>query len=211
MQSVKAKKPTGRALRDQLIRRSSMNIRAAFDWTGALSGLILEIRGDLAEIPSLKNSKIPGTNFINPLTVARLKALGSLFTAAWFDEFATADRKLALPATFGKEELFAVLICGKRGRRFDTDNAFAAIRDWCEPPAKLNRKHTRGWGVGIVADDSQISGLAINETDLGYSTGRTIFILARLADARPGLAAFVASEFMRIEGAAARPRKKGEK
>jgi hypothetical protein len=210
MQSVKAKKPMAR-LCDEMIRRSSMKIQAAFDWTGALSGLILEIRGDLAAIPSLKNSKIPGTNFINPLTLARLKALGSLFTAAWFEEFATADHKLALPATFGKEELFAILICGKRPRRFDTDNAFAAIRDWCEPPAKLNRKHARGWGVGIVADDSQISGLAINETDLGCSTGRTIFILARLADVRPSLAAFVATEFMRVEGAAAKPRANGEK
>ena len=93
-----------------------------------------------------------------------------------------AVQKSGLPAlpTFGKEEVIAILICAKRKVRFDTDNCLSTIRDWMEPRLKKGgRGKPRGWGVGLVENDSQIKGFVFQDKDLGFSLDTSLLIVQR--------------------------------
>lgn len=154
---------------DRYMQNSEMFLSSSVNGLGSASFVAIRLRGDAARIPSLKNRKIPGLNVPNPDTMARIAVLDALY---W---------RSAPPAlTFGKERVHLTLISGARKVRYDIDNCFTTIRDWCEPAFKrVGKGKHRGWGVGLVANDSQISGIAIEAKDLGSLTADTFVVIRR--------------------------------
>lgn len=147
--------------------------------------------GALSKIPSLKNSKIPGKNFISNKAQGQLKAMTDLFkhslcnrTAPKFDE-----------------DIFVSVIIGA-GSRVDEDNGFAAIKDWLEPKSK----NERGWGIGLVDDDKVITGYAIHGKRIGVEISPTIITVRPYQAHKEVVANFVSrmsdiklSEFEKLE------------
>lgn len=71
--------------------------------------------------------------------------------------------------SFGDDSVFMLVICGKRSGRFDKDNVASTVQDWLEPRTKQigkRKKRDRGWGVGVVNNDRQITCLTFNEHQL---------------------------------------------
>jgi len=128
---------------------------------------------EMAKIPSLKNAKLPGKSFLNPKVTKYLKQLTA--------EYYLVARNKINP--YGGS-VFALIILGKS--RVDADNAAATICDWLEPSTKIvgqRTKRYRGWGVGLVANDSQITSLAIRAKDIGIDTKDSEIILTPMAQA----------------------------
>ncbi|RMD50591.1 hypothetical protein D6827_03740 [Candidatus Parcubacteria bacterium] len=132
----------------------------------------LHIYGALSAIPSLKNSKLPNKNFINPKVRNRLIGLTKLFNAT-----------VTAPVTFKPKQLvFCLVMLGKKCRVRDTDNALASIKDWLEPPTKRNRNKSRGWGIGLVNDDAYVHGICLRQKDFGYNDSVTSIYLLPFED-----------------------------
>lgn len=173
------KRPTHKQLIARYVEGSNMKVNVSQNWIrekGELElievELRIEITGEAARIPALKNRKIPGLNCPNPDTLARIAALDALFYRA---VTASEIRTLNL---FGSSKVWVVLICGNRNRRFDPDNCFSTIKDWLEPRTKLVGKgRARGWGIGVIEDDSQIAGLAVRAADVGLDTKDTTIVI----------------------------------
>lgn len=102
--------------------------------------------GQAAHIPALKNSKIPGTNFITPDTQNRMKAMRLLFLAA-------IQRKGVVLPTRSEKQIMVTIFYNCRT---DDDNAIATLKDWMQPWSK---NHT--WNVGLITNDKLISGIPI--------------------------------------------------
>lgn len=146
----------------------------------------LELSGPIAHIPSLKNSKLPGRNFINPETAARLRVMDFVYKQS------IAKTGLRAPVTFGKNEVALIVICAKRKVSFDTDNCLATIRDWLEPGTKMVGKgRARGWGVGLVENDRQIRGMALYDKDIGLRLDKSIVVVQRFDSSQDQLTDFV--------------------
>ena len=146
----------------------------------------LEFMGPIAHIPSLKNSKVPGTNFINPKTRARLRIMDYVYGET------RAKLGLKFPLTFGKEDVSIIVVCASRKVAFDTDNCLATIRDWLEPPLKkVGKGKARGWGVGLVENDRQIKGLAVYDKDIGLKLDKSIVVVQRFDSTKDKLSEFV--------------------
>lgn len=152
------------------MHQSHVLVDADHDKQG-LKRLRIEFHGELSRIPSLKNSKLPGRNFINPDVLQRLKAMDGLFQRG-----AEPYRRKGL--AFGDAEVLGVLVCPKRKVRFDLDNCAAAIKDWCEPPTK----RLRGWGVGLVNDDSRLNVVVVRAEHVGLDIKHSLLILRRWSD-----------------------------
>jgi len=164
------------------VANSEMAVSAEADDRG-LAAVRIDITGELSRIPSLKNSKLPGRNFINPDTMQRLKALDVLYFQA------VAARLGSL--SFGTEEVLGLLICGKRPVRFDLDNCAAAVKDWLEPATKRGR----GWGVGLVEDDARLNILPVRGELTGLDVRRSVLILRRWVDVKRSFATFASEAF----------------
>lgn len=138
-----------------------------------LLALQVEFHGELARLPSLKNSKLPGTNFLNPDTLDRLKAMQTLF-----ERSALVYPRQRLK--FASERILGLLVCSKRKTRFDLDNCAAAVKDWLEPATKRGR----GWGVGVIEDDSQLTIFPVHADQYGKRVDYSLLILKpwRLVD-----------------------------
>lgn len=153
----------------------------------------LEFSGPIAHIPSLKNSKLPGRNFINPTTAARLKVMDYTYKQS------IEKTGLRIPISFGNDDVALVVVCASRKVSFDTDNCLATIRDWLEPPIKkVGKGKGRGWGVGLVNNDRQVKGLALYDKDLGMKLDKSIIILQRYDKTRDKLIDFVHDAFFDI-------------
>ena len=150
-----------------------------------LSSVRIEFHKETARIPSLKNSKIPGTNFLNPDTLHRLKAMDALYTLSTRIYSPT-------PLSFGDRPVAGFLVCSKRPTRFDLDNCIAAVKDWCEPRSKRNR----GWGVGLVEDDSKLNVMAVHAADLGLSLDHSVLVLKDWGSVAPMLSGFLTKLFL---------------
>lgn len=176
----------------ELMNDSEMTIddRALND--GTLLSLVIEIRGALAAVPSLKNSKLPGTNYINPKARAKLLALDALYFRA------TRNRQLS----FADERVFMLGLFGGRSRSFDVDNAVTSLRDWLEPSAKSvgRRRRSRGWGVGVVANDRNIVSLGLSAADLSSDKKTTLLVLKRWRDLKPEFVRCIEEMFENAEG-----------
>lgn len=156
---------------------SSMTVDFISGGRNKLDKVVIKLSGRAARIPSLKNNKIPGTNFTAPDTMARVRELDALFMQA---------TGYYLPAKtpgwcFGAEKVFCTLICGKRGNGFDVDNCFTTIKDWFEPwTKKVGKGKQRGWGVGIVENDRQVQGIALNGYAVDYHGEDSFIVVQRL-------------------------------
>lgn len=140
-----------------------------------LEKITINFFGELSKIPSLKNSKIPGKNFIANRTQGKLKAMTTLFSHRAKGSWPT---KLT-------EDLYVHVVLSKKSR-VDEDNAFAAIRDWLEPPFKNNRD----WGIGLVLDDKQICGGAYHAKRINYNCDHTSITILPLIDVQEALIEF---------------------
>ena len=160
---------------------------------GGLRRVKIEFSGPAANIPSLKNSKIPGKNFVNPSTMARIRLMDYLY------ENSLKKCQIPAPITFGQLPVALMLICAKRKVHFDTDNCLATVRDWLEPKTKkVGKGKQRGWGIGIVENDRQIRGFAVYDKDLGLDLKKSILIIQPYDGAKERLAEFVQSVFFDI-------------
>ncbi len=141
--------------------------------------LRIDLFGDLANLPSLKNNKLPGTNFLNGKTLTYLK----LFTQAFYAQIHN------LNYTFKDKPVFMLVSCAPRKRHFDLDNCFASACDLLEPSSKMvgmKRARPRGWGIGAVENDNQVTGLAVKAQDFGLNFDRTsIFIKSTMSVRKP--------------------------
>lgn len=138
-----------------------------FDYYPAIE-IILE--GEISKIPALKNNKSRHTLIPSKQCIAKLIAMDALFN----------NHKKSKKINFYNEKLFMVLICGERSRSFDVDNCFTTIKDWLEPPTKqigVVRKF-RNWGVGVVADDKQITGACVYADQVNLKTTDSIILLS---------------------------------
>lgn len=171
------RKLTAQELMQDYLANSDMGIKIENDWTGNPLKLVIVLRGKLASLPSIKNSKrmtADGHLIINSDYRARLKALDALF----FQKI--GNRNFA----FGKTPVWCSVVCGKRKVRFDSDNCFSSITDWLEPSVKgvKNQAKQRGWGVGIINDDAQLTGICLKAEHLGLLTTDTIIVVSRWID-----------------------------
>ena len=134
-------------------------------------GLRIDIVGDLANVPSLKNGKMPGRG-INLDALIKLKALDELFKQEAGGPF----------VRFEDGKVFVLVSCAARSRVFDPVNVLETVQDWLEPASKVvgrSKPRARGWGIGVVDNDSQITGLAVHADLLpGFDRDITsIFVL----------------------------------
>lgn len=153
--------------------KSQMRIRGWDTPNGQAIEMI--VSGPAARIPSLKNSKLPGKNFLPPSTRRRIEALDILFEQSALEIGDKLKR-------YGETPVFCRVLLGA-GNQADEDNAFATIKDWLEPSCKMNRGKRRGWGVGLVADDKQVFGYAIYKSRFGDTSRDTTIAICPLADA----------------------------
>lgn len=166
------------------LNNSEMFVTASFDSFG-LSAVRIDLCGALARIPSLKNSKMPGKNFLNPETLRRLRAMDTLYQHA-----ALPYRGRAL-AFKDEEQVVGLLICSKRAVRFDLDNCAASIKDWCEPHDTRNR----GWGVGLIGDDAKFTVFPIRAEQSGKELHKSTLIIRRWADVGQSFVQWADTEF----------------
>ncbi|NIM21884.1 MAG: hypothetical protein GTN64_05620 [Candidatus Latescibacteria bacterium] len=158
-------KPSGRNARAEwYAKRSEMQVHEHF--TLHINGsrdeteqLTIDITGELARIPSLKRGRHPRFPGLYPDTEARLYGLTYLFDDIYEN---------ALPPTLNDELLIGVLILAPCNWGTDADNCATTIKDWLEPASKQiggKNKRDRGWGVGVVPDDSSIRLFALHAKD----------------------------------------------
>lgn len=159
----------------EIVANSEMSVRTEFKQvcgkpgTRELQEVYIKISGRASAIPSIKNSKIPGLNVLCPDVLSRIRAMDALFR-----EIVSPDEKIS----FGSDPVVVILVCGKRGRRFDPHNCLGTIADWLEPPTKKVGKRRRGWGIGLIDDDRNATGIAFPGGAVGYE-GEDSFILIR--------------------------------
>lgn len=182
----KPKHPTASELRRKYRQDSRIEITlgdsAEVCTDGSIAPDFLQITfyGPVALIPSMKNWKIPGTNFANPEVTARLLVMTDLFMAAM------NQRRIY----YGKTRLWCDVCLGKRPGTFDEDNGFAAVKDWLEPMIKAKRN--RRWGIGISENDRYITGLAYHSRVTGVETAETTITIRPLDLVREPLLTFLA-------------------
>lgn len=179
-------KLTPKELVEKLVLESSLMVEFQWDEKKELSQVHMEIFGSLAEIPSLKNSKIPGKNFTNPKVLAKLKALDILYAAAL--------KELSL--TYHPQFSDGVVVLTLRlpdCSRVDEDNAVASVKDWSEPKAKKVGKKVirpRGWGIGLVENDRNIRGYPVFGKDIGQKLNHTIIRWRRFSEVKETVKGF---------------------
>lgn len=157
--------------------------------------LCIVLQGSCASIPPLKNSKIPGTNFLNPRTRGKIKTLD----AAWWAAVFSKPEHQPLRGWRWEEKVLVQVLLSKTTRA-DADNAMATVRDWLEPPTKSVGRRQRGWGIGLVGNDSQIISIAMHQADLGIKLEQDvtfIFIKPLLTEDKAALCSLFKELFRR--------------
>jgi hypothetical protein len=163
-----------------------------------LMAVTIELHGKLAAIPSLKNSKPMGQNFMSKQARDYLAVVDNVFKMKQGFEI-TKQMPRIPPMTFGTEKVFVLVVFGKRSRSFDPDNGLATVKDWLESSEKMvgqRSKHRRGWGCGLVNNDSQVTAFGVHAEDLGLDTPVTTIYLRRLETMREFLVDMLARAIM---------------
>lgn len=156
--------------------------------------MVIELAGPIANIPSLKNSKLPGKNFLNRSVLARLKVMDACY------KLSLQRAKAPANISFGKEPVTVLVVCGRRKVAFDTDNCFATVRDWMEHPIKkVGKGKNRGWGVGLVENDRQIKGMAVYCKDIGLEMSNSLIVIQRHALKEVEFQNFIRSYFLETQ------------
>lgn len=137
---------------------------------GELKKLYIELRGVASHVPALKNNRNPRFPGIDPKVLSRIKAMDQLYKQV----IGKSEYRF-------NSEVFALIGFGHRGgRSFDLDNSLTTVKDWLEPAEKIvgvKSKTKRGWGVGVVENDSQIRAWGYLLTDIGITDQITIIEL----------------------------------
>lgn len=154
---------------------------------GAL-GYEINIGGALKDIPALKNSKrFAGRGaFIEKGVLARLKGLERLIDVEMFSVMRSLMHEMT--------SVSVIISCAERSRDFDTDAVFTTFRDLMEPKTKIagvrKKNHNRGWGLGLVANDSVISGGAYHWHELDEEKDVTKIFIAPFLSVKDELIAY---------------------
>lgn len=166
-------------LRQRFIDESEIFIsRIVHD--GKLLSLWIELRGSLAAIPSLKNEK---SNFggLNRTAEQKIKSMDIIFLEDWGKTWGDSY-------TFGKERVLLQVISGSRPQTFDAISPVETVQDWLEPKSKIvgaKIKRKRGWGIGMIEDDSQVIPLPAKYSDLSAKkTEQTLIHVMRFDTVR---------------------------
>lgn len=176
---IEKKKPSVAELVESLLSSSHIDVESKDN------RLFIHIRGALAELPSLKNSKRISSNhaFIERRVLAKLKAL---------DKLLAPYLPYVQPYT---EPVSVILINSERSRSFDPDNTYQTVKDWLEPSTKTDgvrkKSNTRGWGVGLVTNDSLISGGSYHAKDVGAELSVTSIYLVPFVSVQSSLKAYI--------------------
>lgn len=123
-------------------------------WNSESESALITLSGELASIPSFKNNRHPRFPGIDRDTLARLKAMDYLFTAA-----------NVIPSGFRYTNDTLVFVMFGSRHNGDLDGGLSTILDWLEPPSKRRGpkvitasgekiRARRGWGIGLIDDDS---------------------------------------------------------
>lgn len=134
----------------------------------------IELSGAIAKIPSLKNQKIPGRNFISNKAQGHLRAMTDLY------RFRTSGAQLSFPP---ETDVYCQVIIAQ-GSRVDEDNGYAAIKDWLEPP------ENRNWGIGIITDDKFVTGEARHCRRIDENFDRTLITVRLLSEVKKAVKDF---------------------
>ena len=150
----------------------------------------ITFHGPAAAIPSLKNSKMPGCNFAEPKVMGRIDAMSKMF----YDTALVTGAGVHGP-WFGADPILLLLICGDRSGPFDVIGCLETVQDWLEPATKRvgRQGRRRGWGVGLIDNDSQVTPVAVHSHQLGFPHEHTIIRLRRFDRARESLINFAAA------------------
>lgn len=137
---------------------------------------IVRIRftGKISKIPSIKNNKRIIYRDRRPYVVISENAQNHL--AAMDILFHRAQQRANIKRLSFKDiEIFMLVACSSKGRSFDPINMCETICDWLEPSSKMNgnSKSRRGWGVGIIENDSQVTSLAVHQHLIGGDSSVT--------------------------------------
>lgn len=138
-------------------------------------------RGELAKVPSMKNSKQilrfkrkggRGKELtaigLSLVARAKLKAMDALFSAKGLN-----IERLRFPESMGDLAVWIELAQGNTG---DAIGAAETILDWLEPSGKLIAKKRRGWGIGLYQDDDRAIPIPIHSRTLTEHGSTYIFI-----------------------------------
>ena len=163
---------------------------------GQLERVQIEFIGQVGDIPSLKNSKMPNTNFMNPQTKLRIGVMDILFAMG------AAKLRFKKRLTFETTPVALLVVCKSRSRNFDPDNVLSTVKDWLEPRYKQvgRKRKNRGWGVGIVDNDAQITGICVKDCDLGLKLDKTIIVVRRFNANWNKMQDVINEFFLRYEG-----------
>lgn len=162
-------KLTGKNLVETIVRESECKVDLR-EHEGRLVSASIQFTGLAANIPSMKNSKIPGRNFINNDYKCHLQAMDRLYAEA------AGDSSL----NFGEQDVSMMVLFACRSRSFDTDNATTTLKDWLEPRTKKVGKRfkvDRGWGIGLVQDDKRVYPYAVHARMLFLDSSTTRILL----------------------------------
>lgn len=183
---VQKKNLTFKELLSYYMERSEIRMTAS-DSSISPEWIEIEFHGEAGRIPSLKNNKA-NAGWLTKDVKARIYNLDR----CW-------ERDISQRIDYGDELLSGVLICGDRGRRrFDTDNCSTTIRDWLEPGTKQagRTRRSRGWGVGMVEDDTNVRILPLKAADLGREDKHSTLILTKAKHTRLNLVEYVAAHYL---------------
>lgn len=177
---------------------SELFLNAVYDEKG-LALLHMELHGPMGRIPSLKNRKLPGRNFMANDVKQRLKVMDDMYRLALLKNDQRAP-------SFGDALVAVLLVCGHRSNRFDRDNCMVTVQDWLEPAHKVvgkSKKRPRGWGCGVINNDSQITPFAFYDRELGYRLAYSMIVVARWDLVADQVKAFVHNSFINLRPFAA--------
>ena len=149
--------------------------------------LMIDLYGEAARVPSLKNSvRFAGAAFLSADCRARLQVLDILW-----------NRQSEKVRPFEDVKVHLLLINGCRPNRFDDDNCLACVKDWLEPASrpKGGSRKNRGWGIGLVQDDSQIKGYSLHASETGVLQTHTTIIIRPWETMREAVCSFVARHY----------------
>lgn len=175
---------TPKQRRDKLVLSSSIDVTFSDDkavpaWT------YLSLSGPIARIPSLKNSRSI-FSFKGKDGTPKVGFSKSVISEAWVQAATVLFQEAMLKAKRGAVQydgkVSGFVIHGKRSNSFDVDNATSTLQDFLEPQEKLvgsaKNKKARGWGCGLVQDDSLVRLFPLRAEDFGLrGITNTIVIL----------------------------------
>lgn len=155
---------------DRYVRGSEiMTVASPHDSTTP-NALHIEIHGDLAVVPKLKQNYRSGKGGRFHVDSKFLEQMAAL------DRLWKAEREGKPAIHYGDTHIHMQIVCSSR-ERGDPRNVAETIADWLEGRMKFKRNGEeidRGWGIGLIDDDKHITCHALYGWQFGLSNDCTI-------------------------------------